>query len=188
MPTIQQASEHPEPVSTIVTRTVPAAKAPEFDGLLHDVIAAARSFDGHLGVDVLRPDGGGDYQIVFRYRDRATEQAWMDSDLRHELVARIDTLLADHTTAASRTVEGWEGWFVTPGYAPPTPPRRWKMALITLCALYPMVLWLPKGLHGLTRGWPLPLAILLTMSMTITLMTWLVMPFLTTRLGPWLRR
>jgi len=62
------------------------------------------------------------------------------------------------------------------------------MALITLCALYPMVLGLPIALRPLTRGWPLPLGILLTMSVTISLMTWFVMPTLTTRLGSWLRR
>jgi len=177
-----------EPVSTIVTRTVPAAKVAQFDELLHGVIAAARTFDGHLGVDVLRPEGGGAYQIVFRYRGRLEQQAWMDSELRHRLVGQIDELLADGTAASSRTVDGWEGWFVTPGYAPPTPPRRWKMALITLCALYPMVLGLPIVLRPLTQDWPLPLGILLAMSLTIPLMTWVVMPSLTARLGPWLRR
>jgi len=58
------------------------------------------------------------------------------------LVARVDALLDDYTEATVRTVDGWEGWFVTPDYAPPTPPRRWKMALITLSALYPIVLTL----------------------------------------------
>jgi antibiotic biosynthesis monooxygenase (ABM) superfamily enzyme len=33
-----------------------------------------------------------------------------------------------------------------------------------------------------------PLAMLVTMGLTIPLMTWVVMPALTTRLGPWLRR
>lgn len=177
-----------QPVSTIVTRTVPASKVAQFEGLLHEVIAAARTFDGHLGVDVLKPDGGGDYQIVFRYCGHPEQQAWMHSQVRRGIVAQIDELLDDASTAASRTVDGWEGWFVTPGFAPPTPPQRWKMALITLCALYPLVLGLPIALRPLTRDWPLPLAILLTMSVTISLMTWFVMPTLTTRLGSWLRR
>ena len=177
-----------EPVSTIVTRTVPAAKVKQFEELLHEVITAARTFDGHLGVDVLRPEGGGPYQMVFRYRSHPEQQAWMDSDLRHRLVAQIDELLDDGTPAESRSVDGWEGWFVTPGYAPPTPPLRWKMALITLCALYPLVLGVPLVLRPFTDGWPLPLGILLTMSVTIPLMTWVVMPTLTRRLGSWLRR
>jgi len=125
--------------------------------------------------------------MVFRYRGHPEQPAWMDSDRRHRLVAQIDELLDDGTPAESRSVDGWEGWFVTPGYAPPTPPKRWKMALITLCALYPLVLGVPIVLRPFTDGWPLPLGILLTMSVTIPLMTWVVMPTLTRRLGSWLR-
>lgn len=177
-----------EPVSAHVSRTVPAAKVAQFEGLLHEVIAAARGFEGHLGVDVLRPEGGGTYQIIYRYRSHAAHEAWMGSERRRLLVARIDELLDDSTGAEVRSVDGWEGWFVAPGYAPPAPPRRWKMAVITLGALYPIVLGLITALRPLTGGWPLPVGMLLTMGLTIPLMTWVVMPALTTRLGPWLRK
>lgn len=177
-----------EPVSTHVSRTVPAAKAAQFEELLHEVITAARAYPGHLGVDVLRPEGGGTYQMIFRYRTHADNAVWMDSGTRHELVARIDDLLDDGAVAAVRSVDGWEGWFVTPGYAPPLPPRRWKMALITLSALYPIVLTVLTASRPLTGGWPTPLALLLTTGVSIPLMTWVVMPFLTRRIGAWLRR
>jgi antibiotic biosynthesis monooxygenase (ABM) superfamily enzyme len=177
-----------EPVSTIVSRTVPAAKVALFEPLLKDVITVAREYEGHLGVDVLRPEGGGVYQIVFRYRSRAEHEAWMASDQRIRLVAQIDELLDDGTTPDVRTVDGWEGWFVSPGYAPPAPPRRWKIALITIAALYPIVLGSILALRALTGGFPLPLALLVTMALTIPLMTWVIMPALTVRLGGWLRR
>jgi antibiotic biosynthesis monooxygenase (ABM) superfamily enzyme len=167
---------------------VPAGKVARFEPLLQEMIMAAQGFDGHLGVDVLRPDGGGVYQIIFRYRSPAEHEAWMASDRRHELVARIDRLLDDGTTAEVRTVDGWEGWFVTPGYAPPAPPRRWKMAVVTFVALYPLLLALITVLRPVTRGWPVPLPLLVTLGLTVPLMTWLVMPLLTVRLGPWLRR
>jgi uncharacterized protein len=64
----------------------------------------------------------------------------MESADRRRLLARIDELLGDPGGGEVRTVDGWEGWFVQPGYAPPAPPRRWKMAAITLAALYPLVL------------------------------------------------
>jgi antibiotic biosynthesis monooxygenase (ABM) superfamily enzyme len=185
---VESVTDDWEPVSTRVSRAVPAAKVAQFEPLLREMITAARGFEGHLGVDVLRPDGGGVYQIIFRYRGRPEHEAWMASDQRRRLVARIDDLLDDGSSAEVRAVDGWEGWFVTPGYAPPIPPRRWKMALITFTALYPLVLALITVLRGVTGRWPLPLAMLLTMGLTIPLMTWLVMPFLTTRLGPWLRR
>ena len=177
-----------EPVSSRISRTVPEAKVAQFEPLLEDVISAARGFEGHLGVDVIRPTAGGDYQILFRYRSRPEFDAWMASEQRLELVSRIDKLLDDGTAAEVRTVDGWEGWFVGPGYAPPAPPRRWKMALITLVALYPVVLMCVAALRAITGGWPLPLAMLVTLGVTVPLMTWVIMPLLTVRLGVWLRR
>jgi antibiotic biosynthesis monooxygenase (ABM) superfamily enzyme len=177
-----------EPVSTRVTRTVPAAKVARFEALLHQVITAARGFAGHLGVDVLRPEGGGNYQVVFRFSSPAENEAWMESARRRELVAEIDELLDDGSSAEVRTVDGWEGWFVTPGYAPPVPPRRWKMAVLTWTGLYPILVVLVTVLGPVTGRWPLPVALLLTTGLSIPLMTWVVMPALTTRLGPWLRR
>ncbi len=67
-------------------------------------------------------------------------------------------------------------------------PELWKMALITFAALYPLLLALITVLRGLTGGWPAPLTMLLTLGLTIPLMTWVVMPLLTVRLGPWLRQ
>jgi uncharacterized protein len=177
-----------EPITTQVSRFVPAGKAARFEELLRDVIAAARGFEGHLGVDVLRPEGGGEYRIIFRYRGPAEHAAWMRSPDRRRLVARIDELLDDAGGGEVRSVEGWEGWFVEPGYAPPAPPRKWKMAAITFVALYPIVLVLVRGLRPLTENWQLEVGLLLTIGLSVPLMTWLVMPALTKRLGPWLRR
>jgi uncharacterized protein len=177
-----------EPISTQVNRFVPAEKAARFEELLREVIAAARGFEGHLGVDVLRPEGGGEYRIIFRYRGPAEHAAWMDSAARRRLVARIDELLDDPGGGQVRSVEGWEGWFVEPGYAPPAPPRKWKMAAITLAVLYPIALALITGLRPLTEDWPLAAGLLLTIALSVPLMTWIVMPALTRRLGPWLRR
>jgi antibiotic biosynthesis monooxygenase (ABM) superfamily enzyme len=181
-------SAAPDPVATQITRVVPAEKVAQFETLLRDVIAAARGFDGHLGVDVLRPDGGGEYRITFRYRGRADHEAWMESAVRQRLVARIDALLGDAGGGEVRTVDGWEGWFVQPGYAPPAPPRRWKMAAITFAALYPLVLILVRALRPLTEDWPLEVGLLVTLGVSVTVMNWIVMPALTRQLGPWLRR
>lgn len=87
---------------------------------------------------MLRPEGGGSYQVLFRFRSHAEHLSWMDSAVRHRLGSQIDDLLDDGTQA----------------------------------------------LRPLTGDWPLPVGMLLTMGLTIPLMTWFVMPALTTRLGP----
>ena len=91
-----------EPVSTRISRMVPAGKVARFEPLLHETITAARGFDGHLGLDVLRPDGGGVYQIVFRYRSRAEHEAWMSSDQRRELGIDHGLLVEDTDVVRAR--------------------------------------------------------------------------------------
>jgi len=175
------------PVSAHAVRAVPAAKTAEFEALLQEVITAARGFDGHLCVDVLRPQNGGTYQVVFRYRTRREYEAWMASPQRRLLVARIDELLGPAPERV-RAVDGWEGWFVAPDYAPPTPPKRWKMALATFAGRYPVVLVMQVLLGPVTAPLPWPVALLVAMAVTVPVMTWAVMPLLTRPLGAWLRR
>jgi len=76
-----------EPVSTIVTRTVPAAKAAQFDELLHGVIAAARTFDGHLVGDSARDDSevGAAIQILADSQLIGQFQFWQVPHTRRRL-------------------------------------------------------------------------------------------------------
>ena len=94
---------------------------------------------------------------------------------------------APYSTAAE--MDSWAGWFDPPSDAPSdAPPRRWKMALVTWAALYPILVGLVTALTPFAGGWPLPVVLLVTTGVMIPLMTWVIMPALTSRLGPWLRR
>jgi len=77
--------------------------------LPREIITVARGYSGHLGVEVLRPQGGGTYQIIFRYRSPAEQQMWNHSEQRRRLVARIDELLDDGATAQVRYLDGEVG-------------------------------------------------------------------------------
>ena len=143
------------PVSTQVTMTVPAAKVAPFEGLLREVITTARGFQGHIGVDVLRPEGGGTYQIMFRYSSRAEHKAsWVPSSDSGSWRKSMSCSTAALTPRARRRRLG--GLVRQAGLRPPAPPRRWKMAVITLGALYPIVPGLLASLRSFTGGWPLP--------------------------------
>jgi hypothetical protein len=62
------------------------------------------------------------------------------------------------------------------------------MVVVTFAALYPVPLTMISVLRPITGGWPFPLSLLLTLGLVVSLMAWLIMPLLTVRLGPWLRR
>ena len=66
------------------------------------------------------------------------------------------------------------------------PPPRRKMALVTLVAIYPLVLLSGYALEPALGWMPGPARALVTVALLVVLMTWVVMPWLTRRAYPWL--
>jgi len=68
-----------------------------------------------------------------------------------------------------------------------TPPPRWKMAIITWIAVYPIITVLLLALGPILAGLPTPLTTLIVSVLLVTLMTFVLMPLLTRAFRPWLR-
>jgi hypothetical protein len=83
---------------------------------------------------------------------------------------------------------GLETWFKLPGGNVPTmkPPPRWKMWLVSVVAVYPLVLTFQALLVPRMAGLPLPLKALSFPLVLLTLMTFVVMPVVTRLLRRWL--
>jgi antibiotic biosynthesis monooxygenase (ABM) superfamily enzyme len=83
---------------------------------------------------------------------------------------------------------GLETWFKLPGSNVPTmtPPPRWKMWLVSLVAVYPLVLAFQVLVVPRMARLPLPLRALVFPLVLLTLMTFVVMPMVTRALRRWL--
>jgi len=151
-----------------------------------DIVAAARQFPGHLGASVLDAPGSREYHILFNFADRGSLRAWLDSEERRRLLARVGELL--EADRGLQQLTGLETWFKLPGSNVPTmkPPPRWKMWLVSLVALYPLVLIFQALVVPRMAGLPLPLRALLFPLVLLTLMTFVVMPAVTRLLRRWL--
>ncbi len=83
-----------------------------------------------------------------------------------------------------------EGWFVIPEQSKGLPNvlPKWKMALLTIMGLYPLVLLVFPRLASLAAQWGMPewLGKLLTVMLAVPAMTWCIVPLLTHLLGRWL--
>jgi antibiotic biosynthesis monooxygenase (ABM) superfamily enzyme len=113
-------------------------------------------------------------------------QRWLESDERAHLLRQVRSLGAARTAVQQRT--GLETWFHVPSEAAATmrPPPRWKMWLVSLVAIYPLVLAFQAFVVPLTSSWPLPLRAALFSLVLLTLMTYVVMPVVTRLLRRWL--
>lgn len=67
-------------------------------------------------------------------------------------------------------------------------PRRWKVWLLTVCGIYPVLTVLATILAPLIGGAPLSVRLAVIAPMTVAAMVWGVTPLLTRRFHGWLTR
>jgi uncharacterized protein len=175
-----------EPVTVLYSRRVKAGRQADFEAWAHGVTTAARHFPGHLGASVLDAPGSPDYHILFTFTDRKHMQAWLDSDERRRWLAKVGELI--EADQGLQQLTGLETWFRLPGSNVPTmkPPPRWKMWLVSIVAVYPLVLAFQALLVPRMAALPLPLRALAFPVVVLTLMTFAVMPMVTRLLRRWL--
>ena len=175
-----------DPVTVLYSRRVKPGREADFEAWAHGIVAAARQFPGHLGASVLDAPGSREYHILFSFADRRSLRACLDSTERHRWLARVGDLL--EADRGLQQLTGLETWFKLPGSTVPTmkPPPRWKMWLVSLMAVYPLVLAFQVLLVPRVAGLPLALRALLFPLVLLTLMTFVVMPVVTRLLRRWL--
>ncbi len=173
------------PVTVAVTQHIAAGKEHEFEFWLQGVGRAAVQFPGHQGLTVLSPTGAGrTYTYIFRFDNFAHLQAWERSAEKDRWVAQLHNLV--EAPARKQIVTGLEYWFRLPGKATVKLPPRYKMAIVTVLAIYPLTTllgWLvsPGSLEvsRLAKG-------LVVTVLAVGLMTYVIMPRMTRLFARWL--
>jgi uncharacterized protein len=175
-----------DPVTVLYSRRVKPGREADFEAWARGIVAAARQFPGHLGASVLDAPGSREYHILFTFADRRSLRAWLDSDERRRWLVRVGELL--EADRGLQQLTGLETWFKLPGSNVPTmtPPPRWKMWLVSLIAVYPLVLAFQALVVPRMAWLPLPLRALVFPLVLLTLMTFVVMPMVTRALRRWL--
>ena len=81
----------------------------------------------------------------------------------------------------------FEPWFTLPEHDETTqPPAKYKMAILTMVAIYPLLLLVSTILTSLLQGLPRFIIILITVILLVTVMTFYVMPWMTRVFRFWL--
>jgi antibiotic biosynthesis monooxygenase (ABM) superfamily enzyme len=178
-----------DPVTAVFSRRVKPGREAEFERWAHGVIDAATRWPGHLGASVLHEPGSPWYHLVYKFLDRDRFRAWVESDERNRWLGRVEPLTEDEHGELQQTT-GLETWFDLPGpdATPRRPPPRWKMWLVSLIAVYPLVVLFQWLLGPRVEDLPLPVRAALFPLVLLTLMTYVVMPVVTRVLRHWLHR
>src|SRR5262245_16107729 len=153
-----------------------------FEEWVRRLLVQAAASGGLEGSSVL--SAGDDYFVLLRFAAQRDFDRWRDA-------AATDELLLAAAAVATRTDRGQlrtglETWFAVRGRpASAPPPPKWKMAVVTWCALLPQVLVLAKITPS---SIPFPFDVVISTAIPVALLTWVIMPRLTALLQRWLYR
>jgi uncharacterized protein len=171
------------PLTVIVTWRIRQGCEPEFEAWRREISAAALSFPGHMGIDVIPPGANrGEYVVVFRFDTYQHLRDWQESDTRRDLLKKAEPF--KESEPSYHMESGLEYWFAPPGI--PASPPRWKMALVTVLGVWPVSTLVSRLLNPLIGNLPSPLQSLFVTVGIVILLTWVVMPVLVRIFRSWL--
>lgn len=178
-----------EGATVVITHRIHAGRHPEYERWLEQIAPLCKASPGHLDWHVVRPVAGltETYTFIIRFDTAAHLQQWMESPVRARLIGQVRPLLA--TDDDFFVSSGLDFWFA-PGGARARVPVRWKQAVVTWSAIYPLVLGVPLAIAPALRLLGAPdnnlLTTLAVTGTVVFLMVYVVMPRYTKLLKRWL--
>lgn len=187
--------KHSKPVTAIVKRIAKKDKIKEFEEWLSGISREVSRQEGSMGIDIIRPTDDKsrlEYVIIFRFDNYDNLTKWEKSSIRNEMLQKGRELVEADPDVQKLT--GLEFWF-TPYFKqksspliPLSPPPRYKMVIVTIPVISILLLTLVPQIHVLTEMLliPYPIRLVIALTITVLLMTYLIMPLLTKLLRRWL--
>jgi antibiotic biosynthesis monooxygenase (ABM) superfamily enzyme len=169
------------PLKLVLTLRAHHGERAALDAWIRELLATATETGSLQGSSVLS-DADRSF-VLLRFATPAERDLWRTTPEVEALMARGAGFVAA-TEPIERT--GLETWFALPGSpAADAAPPKWKMAIVTWCALLPQVVVLalvvPKSL-------PLLVSVAISTAIPVSMLTWVLMPWLTKLLARWLYR
>lgn len=184
--------ENNGPVTVIVTRKARKGKIDEFEEWMDGIIHEAMKFEGHMGVNIIRPSNmsNPEYIIIFRFNTLENLAKWEKSEIRRQWIEKSKDVTEGEPTVEKQS--GLEFWF-TPNSgnvsaAALQQPPRYKMAMIVTGVIFVLVSTLLPQIRNATASLPVLLSTLAGVVIMVLLMTYVIMPSVTRLLRPWLSK
>ncbi|MEM8603170.1 MAG: antibiotic biosynthesis monooxygenase [Cyanobacteria bacterium P01_H01_bin.121] len=173
-------------VTAVITHQVRAGREAGYEEWIKGIAADARQFEGHLGVNILRPQPGAssDYVIVLQFDSCPHLNAWLNSDVRKSWIERAQPLIQAQESV--QVLTGLEGWFQLPKQAGPAPPKRHKQAILIWVGVMIVSLLVHPLLEPVLQHLPWLLRVAVSVAITVGLLSYVIMPRLTQWFKHWL--
>lgn len=141
-------------------------------------------FPGFKGVYVQSPVGQGKNWITLLQFDRLENlDRWLTSPEREQILKESKPLIT--SLENHRVISPYSGWFSSFAKKGELPPL-WKQTMLILLVLFPMVMLELKFLNPLTQALGLSLSTFIGNAISVTLISWPMMPIAIFCLSWWL--
>jgi uncharacterized protein len=173
-------------VTIVVSHPVEKEAEQDFLDWQQRVTDAERTFPGFLGAELFRPVPGiqEEWTALYRFDTDEHVDAWLESRQRHALLEE-GRRFSDFRL--KRISSPFGSWFAADeAREGGRPPARWKTAFSVLVGLYPTVVLLTLAISEIWPDGPLWATLLLGNVLSVSLLTWVVMPIVTRALRFWL--
>ncbi|MGD0171258.1 MAG: antibiotic biosynthesis monooxygenase [Halobacteriota archaeon] len=171
------------PVTVVIRRRIKSGFAQAYEALEKEISTDAAAQAGYLGSTFLRPEGGTDrdFVTIVRFDSYESMMQWEHSAAGKALIDRADAM--SETPANIRRSAGLSFWFTS---RHPSSPSRWKMVLLLTVSIFILAEIMTPLLNPALGLLPQPLALFISLGIQIALLTYFVLPWLTTLLAKWL--
>lgn len=176
------------PVSVIMSTRVKPGCELAYRQWEQKIAVAQTRAKGLIGYRFEPPIEGvqADWLTILRFDTQENLQKWLDSPVRHQIVAEAEPLTEGFHYRVTRS--GFDQWFPVDA-ASSGRPLVWKQNMVVLLMLYPVVFlfghFVQVPVLQSRLGIPFPMALLAGNIVSIVLLNWLV-PWISRRFGWWL--
>ena len=186
MSNINHSNATDQHVTAVITHRVKTGHQEGYEGWIKGISAAARAFEGHLGVSILRPqpDSILDYVIVLQFDACNHLTAWLKSDIRNAWIERVKPLIQEQE--AIQILSGLESWFQLPKQPGHKAPKRYKQAILIWVGVMIVSLGVSPLISPLLGLLPWLLKVVVNVAITVALLSYVIMPRLTRWFKGWL--
>ena len=183
---IDKRENDTQPVTAVISQRVRRNREADYEEWIQSISAVAKTFPGHRGVSVIRPEAGicSEYVTVLKFDCYTNLKRWLDSDERRAWTEKARPLVVN--TAKIQVLTGFETWFTVPNLNSQPAPPRYKMSLLSTIAVFSVANLLHPRMQPLLAFLPDLLSSLVTTYVGVLLLTYIVMPRLTKLFFRWL--
>ncbi|XVQ10892.1 antibiotic biosynthesis monooxygenase [Spirillospora sp. CA-255316] len=177
-----------EAVTAVVSHEVRTGREDDFLQWQQKTLKAQEKFPGFMGAELFEPVEGiqDRWVVIFRFDTREHLGQWLESDVRQRLLDEGADYFAEYDVHEIESA--FSGWFRFGEGPREGAPPNWKQAMSVLLALYPtvMVLTLTVDREVSNAGAPLYLGLFISNVLSVSILTWFMMPLVNRGLAFWL--